>query len=176
MAGEGRGKRPQLQRAIPLNAITAGRRNRAQVLEMIQRNGQVSRPFLVQSTGLTPGTISNAVRDLIRLGLVRDTGRFAARVKSTAGAPSPLIGLDGSWHRVLSIHQGVSRILLGGHDLAGRVLAGLELPVRQGEPAEDTIARMAAGARRLLEEQAWTGDQVRGMGMGAVGLIDADTG
>jgi len=176
MARDGRGKRPLLQRAIPLNAITAGRRNRAQVLEVIQRNGQVSRPFLVQSTGLTPGTISNAVRDLIRLGLVRDTGRFAARVKSTAGAPSPLLALDGSWHRVLSIHQGVSRILIGGHDLAGRVLAATELPVHRGEAPAEAVRRMTAGARRVVTGQGWTVDQVRGIGVGAVGIVDVEAG
>ena len=176
MARDGRGKRPLLQRAIPLNAITAGRRNRAQVLEVIQRNGQVSRPFLVQSTGLTPGTISNAVRDLIRLGLVRDTGRFAARAKSTAGAPSPLLALDGSWHRVLSIHQGVSRILIGGHDLAGRVLAATELPVHRGEAPAEAVRRMTAGARRVVTGQGWTVDQVGGIGVGAVGIVDVEAG
>ena len=143
---------------------------------MIQRNGPVSRPFLVQCTGLTPGTISNAVRDLIRLGLVRDTGRFAPRVKSTAGAPSPLVALDGSWHRVLSIHQGVSRILIGGHDLAGHVLAVLELPVHRGEAPAGAVRRMTVGARRLVAEQRWTADQVRGIGVGAVGLVDVDAG
>jgi len=146
------------------------------VLEVIQRNGPVSRPFLVQCTGLTPGTISNAVRDLTRLGLVRDTGRFAPRVKSTAGAPSPLVALDGSWHRVLSIHQGVSRILIGGHDLAGHVLAVLELPVHRGEAPAGAVRRMTVGARRLVAEQRWTADQVRGIGVGAVGLVDVDAG
>jgi len=167
---------PHRRGAVPLNAITAGRRNRAQLLEVIQRNGPVSRPFLVQSTGLTPATISNAVRDLVRLGLVRDTGRFAPRVKSAAGAPSPLVALDESWHRVMSIHQGVSRILIGGHDLAGHVLASLELPVHRGEPPDAAVRRMTAGARRLVAEQGWTADQVRGIGVGAVGLVDVDAG
>jgi len=167
---------PHRRGAVPLNAITAGRRNRAQVLEVIQRNGPVSRPYLVQCTGLTPATISNAVRDLVRLGLVRDTGRFAPRVKSAAGAPSPLVALDESWHRVLSIHQGVSRILIGGHDLAGHVLASFELPVHRGEPPDAAVRRMTAGARRLVADQGWAADQVRGIGVGAVGLVDVDAG
>lgn len=146
------------------------------MLETIQREGPVSRRLLAQRTRLTPATISNVVRDLVRLGLVRDTGRFAPRVKSTAGAPSPLIELDSSWHRVLSVHQGVSRIMIGGHDLAGRVLANLELPMRRGEPAAETVARMAAGVRHLLEGEGWSAGQVRGVGVGAVGLVDADTG
>lgn len=161
---------------MPHNAVTAGRANRALVLEVIQREGPISRRLLVQRTRLTPATISNVVRDLVQLNLVRDTGRFAPRLKSGAGAPSPLIGLDGSWHRVLSIHQGVSRVLIGGHDLAGRVLASQELPVRSGEPAAEAVARMAGGARRLVDSQGWTENQVRGVGVGAVGLVDVDTG
>ena len=162
--------------ASPSNAITAGRANRALVLEVIQREGPVSRRGLAQRTGLTPATISNVVRDLVRLGLVRDTGRFAPRVQSAAGAPSPLIELDGSWHRVLSIHQGVSRILIGGHDLAGSVLATVELPARRGEPATKTVDRIVAAVRRLLDGQGWNAEQVRGVGVGAVGLVDAGTG
>lgn len=170
------GQSSRTQAVVPLNAITAGRRNRAQVLTVIQREGPVSRQLLVRRTGLTPATISNVVRDLAQLGLVADTGGFAPRAKSAAGAPSPLLGLDGSYHRVVSVHQGVSRILIGGHDLGGQVLHTLEMPTYRGEAASDTVLRMAASVRRLVEEQRWTAEQVRGVGVGAVGLVDVEAG
>ena len=66
--------------------------------------------------------------------------------------------------------------MIGGHDLAGHVLATLELPVRRGEAAAEAVRRMTAGARRLVADQGWTADQVRGIGVGAVGLVDVDAG
>ena len=161
---------------LPLNAVTAARQNRAAVLEAIQRAGSASRAHLSQVTGLTPATISNVVRDLVEWRLVQATGELAPRRKAVAGAPSPLLGLDSSWHRVLSVHQGVSRVLLGGHDLAGGVLASIELPARPGESPEGLIGRVMEGLRALVAEQGWTPEQVRGVGVGAVGLVDPDTG
>src|SRR5919202_4817107 len=130
---------------LPLNAVTAARQNRAAVLEAIQRAGSTSRAHLSQVTGLTPATISNVVRDLVEWRLVQATGELAPRRKAVAGAPSPLLGLDRSWHRVLSVHQGVSRILLGGHDLAGGVLASAELPAVFGEAPESLVGRGVGG-------------------------------
>src|ERR671933_2678565 len=135
---------------LPLNAVTAARQNRAAVLEAIQRAGSASRAHLAQLTGLTPATISNVVRDLVEWRLVQATGELAPRRKAGAGAPSPLLGLDSSWHRVLSVHQGVSRVLLGGHDLAGGVLASIELPALAGESPEGLIGRVVEGLRALV--------------------------
>lgn len=156
--------------------MTAARQNRAAVLEAVQRAGSMSRPRLVESTGLTPATISNVVRDLVEWRLVRATGELAPRRKAVAGAPSPLLGLDSSWHRVLSVHQGVSRILLGGHDLAGHVLVSQELPGIRGEGLQALIGRVADGLRRLVRQQGWAREQVRGVGVGAVGLVDPESG
>ncbi len=160
----------------PLNAVTAARQNRTAVLETVQRAGSVARPNLVEVTGLTPGTISNVVRDLIELRLVRATGEVAPRRKAMAGAPSPMLALDGSWHRVLSVHQGVSRILIGGHDLEGRVLASKELPAVRGETPDDVITRVAGALQKLIADEGWSDRQVRGIGVGAVGLVDPETG
>jgi predicted NBD/HSP70 family sugar kinase len=108
--------------------------------------------------------------------LVRATGELAPRRQATAGAPSPLLGLDRSWHRVLSVHQGVSRILLGGHDLAGRLLVTDELPGIRDERPEALIGRVAERLRTLVRLQGWDREQVRGVGVGAVGLVDPETG
>jgi predicted NBD/HSP70 family sugar kinase len=156
--------------------VTAARQNRAAVLEAVQRAGSISRPRLVESTGLTAATISNVVRDLIEWRLVRTTGELAPRRKSAAGAPSPLLGLDSSWHRVLSVHQGVSRILLGGHDLAGRLLVSSDLPGIRDERPDALVGRIVERLRSLVLQQGWDEDQVRGVGVGAVGLVDPETG
>jgi hypothetical protein len=161
---------------LSLNAVISARQNRAAVLEAIQRAGAVSRPRLVEATRLTPATISNVVRDLVEWRLVRATRELAPRRKAVAGAPSPLLGLDDSWHRVLSVHQGVSKVLVGSHDLRGRVLASAELRTVRGEGPEALISRVLEALRTLADEQGWTVEQVRGVGVGAVGLVDPDTG
>jgi predicted NBD/HSP70 family sugar kinase len=101
---------------------------------------------------------------------------MAARRRATAGAPAELLALDGTWHRVLSVHQGVSRLRLGLHDIAGHVLASRELPSRVGESPRATVSRVSAALHELAESQAVSAEQVRGLGVGAVGLVDPETG
>ncbi|MGH7910281.1 MAG: ROK family transcriptional regulator [Candidatus Dormibacteraceae bacterium] len=159
-----------------INATSAGRQNRALILETVQRTGAISRSRLARSTGMTPATITNAVRDLIDLGLLMPTGDLAPRQRATPGAPSFLLGLDRRHHRVLSIHQGVSRVRLGLHDIGGAVLASSDLATGVGEPALRTVERTVQAVRRLLRAHKVTRDRVRGVGLGAVGLIDPESG
>ena len=158
-----------------VNAVQAGRTNRALVLDEVQRRQAVSRAVLSRATGLTPASISNSVRDLIELRLLRDSGRRAPR-SVAPGAPSTLVELDLEWHRVLAVHQGVSRIRIGAADLGGNLRATEELAVVAGEDWESTLARVQAALRRLVRRQAWRAEQVRGVGFGAVGLVDPETG
>jgi predicted NBD/HSP70 family sugar kinase len=157
-----------------VNAMRAGRQNRVVVLETVQHAGAISRTGLVAATGLTPPTITNAVRELIERRLLVPTGERAPRAAGGAGAPSPLLALDGTWHRVLTIHQGVSQLRVGLHDLAGRLLARRDLGARHGERPEAAVTRIARGLRRLCQEEGVDGERIRGVGMGAVGLIDPD--
>lgn len=161
---------------LPVNPVRAGRQNRVVILEAVQRAEAISRSMLVGITGLTPATITNAVRELVELRLMLETGRPAPRQESRAGAPSFLLELDGTYHRVLAVHQGVSRIRLGLHGIAGGVLAMRELPVLPGEPAPATVERIANGLRELCAREHVSDERVRGIGVGAVGLVEPDTG
>lgn len=160
----------------PVNAVRAGRQNRVVILDAVQRRGAISRSQLVTTTGLTPATITNAVRELIELRLLRPTGTLVPRPPATAGAPSELVGLDTAWHRVLSVHQGVSLIRLGLHDIAGRVLAAEEIPTVPAQGPDRTLQSIAAGLRLLVGREGIERDQVRGVGVGAVGLVEPDRG
>lgn len=154
--------------------MRAGRQNRVVVLDTVQHAGAISRTGLVAATGLTPPTITNAVRELIERRLLTPTGERAPRAAGGAGAPSPLLALDGSWHWVLSIHQGVSQLRVGLHDLAGRLLARREVGARHGERPRAAAARIARGLRDLCAEEGVETERILGVGMGAVGLIDPD--
>lgn len=158
----------------PSNAVSSGRSNRALILREVQRRGAVSRAQLARVTGLTPATITNGVRDLIELQVLADSGEAPPRRR--AGAPSTLVTLNRRWHRVLAVHQGVSRIRLGACDLAGAIVASEELAVITGEPWTRTLERVVARLRALQRSNDLTRERVRGVGVGAVGLVDPETG
>lgn len=160
----------------PANATWSGRINRAQVLRTIRDRKTTSRPELSRLTGLTPATISNVVRDLVRLRLVSVTGETAPRRQFEAGAPAALLGIDRTWHRILAVHQGVSRLRIAAADIAGDLLVKEDLPVVPSETWGATADRIAAALRKLVATSRWRYAQVRGVGVGAVGLVDPTSG
>jgi hypothetical protein len=160
----------------PANAANSARVNRAQVLRLLQEAGQLTRPELVRLTGLTAGSISNVVRDLVELRLVAPTGATAPRRISEAGMAAALLGLDPSWNRVLAVHQGVSRLRLAATDLGGDLLVTDELDLKRGLSWQWTVGRIGDRLLALVRRQGWDPTQIRGVGVGAVGLVDARTG
>ncbi|MFZ0216833.1 MAG: ROK family protein [Candidatus Dormiibacterota bacterium] len=146
------------------------------ILEAVQRAGAISRSQLVGLTRLTPATITNAVRELLDLHLLAETGRHAPRPESRAGAPSFLLTLDDSRYRVLALHQGVSLLRLGVVDIAGQVLATSVLHTISEEAPRRTVARIAKGLRALSARTELTEGQVLGLGVGAVGLVEPESG
>lgn len=61
------------------------RGNRTVVLQRLYFDGPMSRFELAPATGLSGGSISNVVADLVADGLVQDTGT----VESDGGRPAP---------------------------------------------------------------------------------------
>lgn len=157
---------------LPVNAPRAARLNRVQILEVVQRAGAISRSELVRVTGLTPATITKAVRELVQRRLLEETGRAAPRLAARAGAPRYLLELDRSHLRVLAVHQGVSGTRLGVADLAGTLRAETSLPTLPGEPPRIAARRMADALRSLVAREELARSQILGVGVGAVGLVD----
>lgn len=161
---------------LPVNAPRAGRLNRVQLLEAVQRARTISRAELVRVTGLTPATITNAVRELILRGLLEETGRAAPRLAGRAGAPSYLVALNRNHLRVLAVHQGVTSMRLGIADLTGAVRAEGSLSNLPGEPPAATVRRIVAALRALIASEDLAPGRIVGLGMGAVGLVDPGRG
>ncbi|MBO0702513.1 MAG: ROK family protein, partial [Candidatus Dormibacteraeota bacterium] len=157
---------------LPVNASRAARLNRVQILEAVQRAGTISRSELVPLTGLTPATITNAVRELVERRLLEETGRAAPRLAARAGAPRYLLALDRDHLRVLAVQQGVTGTQLGVVDLAGTVRAGTAVPNVPGEPPRVAVRRIADALHALVAREKLARERILGLGVGAVGLVD----
>lgn len=157
---------------LPVNATRAGRLNRVQLLDAVQQAGTISRTELVRVTGLTPATITNAVRELIDRRLLEETGRVAPRLAARAGAPRYLLALNLDHLRVLAVHQGVTGTRLGIVDLAGTLRAEATLDNLPGEPPRAAVGRIVDGLRALVAREGVAPERLAGVGVGAVGLVD----
>ncbi|WP_433871657.1 ROK family protein [Saccharopolyspora sp. CA-218241] len=158
----------------PVDQAAVRRGNLARVLAEIRRPGGHSRAALATTTGLTKATVSSLVAELIRRGLVRESGQ---RQEGVVGRPGRLLELDGASLAALGLEIGANYLAVRGVDLADRVLLDRRVgfdAVRAGAAgAVDELAELTADA---LAELRRARIEVVGIGVAVPGLADLATG
>jgi predicted NBD/HSP70 family sugar kinase len=108
---------PGLLRAINLRAA----------FELVASQGPLTTTHVVQGTGLSKPTVSEVLRQLLELGLIRRVGRTRGQV----GPSSQLYGVDPQSARVLGIDVGRHWLRVVAADLSGKVITRLDERVRR---------------------------------------------
>jgi predicted NBD/HSP70 family sugar kinase len=152
------------------NQALVKRINRARVLDAIRRQRPLSRSMLADLVGLDRKSITNLVGELLREGLVEETG---AVVRTGRGRPLIMLTLrvDTYWVGGMAIQADeVSGVLL---DVGGERRWTVRLPLA---PSADLAAVLAAVRGVYAELRGAGGDRVRGVGVAVPGILDVASG
>jgi predicted NBD/HSP70 family sugar kinase len=142
------------------------------LLDLVRTAGTLSRVELAEVTGLTAGTITNVVRDLILGGLVHEVGRSP----SARGTPRRLIQINPEAGFAVGVQLDRCTTTVVLVDFAGRTLATIGLPgAGQGSPP-DTLGALAEQIDGLLAGAGVGRDRVLGVGLVTHGPQDRDRG
>ncbi|MCX5007857.1 ROK family transcriptional regulator [Streptomyces sp. NBC_00638] len=155
------------------------RGNRTAVLQRLYFDGPMSRYELGPATGLSSGSISNVVAELVADGLVEEAGS----VDSDGGRPRTLLRVvPGSGH-MIGVDVGETRVRIELFDLTLTELARTERPLeRQGYEADRPLRRqeydvdvivghIRDGIAEVLAEADIAPDQLLGVGIGVPGIV-----
>src|SRR3954447_1951426 len=153
--------RPQLLRAI----------NERTLLDRLTRSGPASRAQLARETGLSKPTVSLALGNLERAGLVRELGR----VSPARGRSAVLYGPDPTAAYVVGIDIGRSWLRLAAADLGGRIVARRDVRNR-ARSAAALVREVSAVAHDLIGDAGVGWDQVAHTVVGGPGVYDPDSG
>jgi predicted NBD/HSP70 family sugar kinase len=156
------------RRGIGATQQTVRRQNLALVLGQIADAEPVSRAALAQRTGLTRGTVSSLVEELIAAELVTEL----AAARGGTGRPANPLQLNRSGPAGLGIEIGVDEIAACVVDLSGAVRATRRTPSthRSHDPGHG-LAGAAALAAQVIAE---AGLPVDGAGVALPGLVGPD--
>jgi predicted NBD/HSP70 family sugar kinase len=152
----------------PAGQATVRAHNLALVLRTVAADEPVSRARLAARTGLTRGTVSSLVDELLAAG-------FVAQLSPARGAPgrpaSPL-QLNRSGPAGLGVEIGVDTVAACAVDLAGAVRAQRTAPSghRSGPPAA-ALAPLARLAAEVVTEAAGQGLRVAGVAVAVPGVV-----
>lgn len=143
-------------------------RNKRLVLQTIYTQGEISRAGLARSTDLTRTTVSSIVSELMRDGLVQETGVGI----SDGGKPPVILQIDEHGRHLIGLDLANSQFQGGVIDLRGNILYRYEVPMRE----QDGEAALALVYELVDSLMAATDQPILGIGIGTPGLIDAPNG
>ena len=153
---------------------TVRRANLGAVMRYVAEQAPCSRARIAADTGLTRGTVSSLVSELVELGLLRETGEDER--DGRVGRPGQLLEL-GDVHVAVGLEINVDSLEVSVEDLTGSVRHERRVFVDNRRsaagPVLDRIAGMAVSA---IEELERDGAVVVGVAVAVPGLVDQASG
>jgi predicted NBD/HSP70 family sugar kinase len=147
------------------------RDNRSVLLWSLFFGQPCSRQDLSWATGLSAGSVSNVVRELIDDGIVTEAGS----VDSDGGRPRALLRMDPDYGRVIGVDVGETRIRVEMFDTTMALRASADYALDPQEHGIDVVAdRVRAGLASVLADGNCAAGQVLGVGIGVPGVVEHD--
>ncbi|MER5739691.1 MULTISPECIES: ROK family protein [unclassified Streptomyces] len=150
------------------------RENRTAVLRRLYFDGPMSRLMLGPATGLSSGSISNVVAELVAEGLVEEAGS----VDSAGGRPRTLLRIAPDSGRMIGVDIGETRVRIELFDLALTELARTERPLatsgpRTGRYEVGLVVRLLRdGIAEVLRTAGASPERLLGVGIGVPGIVE----
>ncbi|WP_328761766.1 MULTISPECIES: ROK family transcriptional regulator [unclassified Streptomyces] len=146
------------------------RGNRSAVLQRLYFGGPMSRQELGPATGLSSGSVSNVVGELIADGLLEEAGI----VDSDGGRPRTLLRVAPGSAHLIGVDVGETRVRVELFDLTLNELARTELPLlpRGCYDVGPIVDHVRTGIKAVLARAGVGTDRLLGVGVGVPGIVD----
>ncbi|MFE6068803.1 ROK family protein [Streptomyces sp. NPDC056525] len=153
------------------------RENRTAVLRRLYFDGPMSRLMLGPATGLSSGSVSNVVAELVADGLVEEAGS----VDSAGGRPRTLVRITPTSGFMIGVDIGETRVRIELFDLTLTELARTERPLACSGPrtarydVDLVVDRLREGIAEVLRIADVPADRLIGVGVGVPGIVARTT-
>jgi len=153
------------------NLDSVRRHNLSMILDLVHRQGAVSRSALTRATGLNRSTVAALVAELVALDLVVETEPDAT---NTVGRPSPQVR-PRTDRVAIAVNPEVDAITVGVVGFAGVVTHRIRRDVDHAVTADEAVELIATLVSEL-EREVLVGKRVVAIGLAIPGLVRADDG
>ncbi|MFV0252797.1 MAG: ROK family transcriptional regulator [Beutenbergiaceae bacterium] len=144
--------------------------NKSLVIETVQRFGGLTQVELVEATGLSAGTVSTIVKELVGAGVVET----AATIRS--GRRAQQVTLSRRLGVVVAAQIGPRQLSMILGDFAGEVLAEQSMPLPFEHRVDTTLDRVALLAVDLIERIGASLPELGGIALAVPAPVDVSTG
>ncbi len=158
------------------NSSTVKSHNLRAILLGLLRHEHVSRVDLAELTGLSTTTITNLITELLEQGIVIEEGPEILQRRPGAGRPRTALRLVPEARYAVGVHIGVGKIRVAMTDLRAQILSCRSLAHSLDKSAEAVLAETGELVKEVITESGVPQTSVIGVGVGASGLVNPDTG
>ncbi|MBO7146418.1 MAG: ROK family protein [Lentisphaeria bacterium] len=145
---------------------------RSEILDLLLFRGNVTRPELVDATGVRAASVFEVVDSLKKNGILYEPARTGKRT----GRKAPLLLLDPDYFWTVGIDFQVSRTIGTVVDLSGEIRYEMELPALKHNTLSACRNEIRAVLRSLREQTGKDWEKIRGIGFADPGLVDVAHG
>jgi predicted NBD/HSP70 family sugar kinase len=147
------------------------RTNRQKILQLIYFARSITRPALIQQSGLSAGTVANVVTELLAEDILVELGME----ESQGGRPRTILSLNQNFGYFVGVDIGETHVCLELFDIALNKIAASLPAVHEGEDQPDQIVKnICEGFNSLLEQANISPEQIIGVGIGVPGVVDRE--
>src|SRR5213078_4259220 len=143
--------------------------NRSTVLRRIYLDRFVSRQELSELSGLSSGTVTNVVAELLQEGIVVETGIEA----SQGGRPRSILSINPTYGYFLGLEVGETLTRIELFDLTLRKMGAATYSLDLGEnQPEQVVQHISIGVKSLLAEANIPFERVIGLAISVGGIVE----
>jgi predicted NBD/HSP70 family sugar kinase len=143
--------------------------NRSAVLRPLFLGGPLNRVVLARLTGLSSGSVTNVVSDLLAERLVVEVGTEA----SDGGRPRALLQINPEFGVTIGIDVGETGVRVEGFDLSMREVAAARVGLHpQEHEATVLVESLATAVAKLQSQFAREGRRILGAGVAVPGVVE----
>jgi predicted NBD/HSP70 family sugar kinase len=155
--------------ATELTTKDLRRRNRSRVLRVLIRDGETTRNRIASSLGLSLGTVTNVISDLVAEGLLQESGMLP----SSGGRPTASLSVNPTGAHFVGASVREDGVTVGVLDLSMRVVSRVHNGSPQFSGPEEMGAALAKSIDQAIDE-AGKPANIYGIGLGMPGIIQAN--
>jgi len=144
--------------------------NRARIIEQVKRFGVITQVELADATGLSAGTVSVIVKELLEAGVVNTSPTSRSGRRAVNVTLARRLGL------VVGVHIGQRDLRVGLANPAGEILQQQHLPLGKDHRADTGLDSICLFIADMLERLGAEHDEILGVGVAVDAPIDHNTG
>lgn len=147
--------------------------NTKNILDIIRRNGPISRIEIAEITGLTPATVTNITSELIdnKLIIEGETG------DSNGGRRPIMLKVRGDYYRVIGVYIGSKKIRIITSDLMANIKFKKEIKYdTENVTVEYVKGILDKEIKPIISKYKSKSKEIIGIGVGIHGIVDSKQG